>query len=76
MLGSSGLYEEGDGADEDLLDNLPLKLAQCPAGGVQDGAQLVIEDFTQNLEVIHYFKIIFFMIVAIKITTNRLSMYF
>jgi ubiquitin-like 1-activating enzyme E1 B len=51
MLGSSGLYEEGDGADEDLLENLPLVLAQCPAGGVVDGAQLVIEDFTQNLEV-------------------------
>jgi ubiquitin-like 1-activating enzyme E1 B len=51
MLGSSGLYEEGDGADEDLLENLPLVLAKCPAGGVVDGAQLVIEDFTQNLEV-------------------------
>jgi hypothetical protein len=51
MLGSSGLYEEGEGADEDLAENLPLKLAQCPAGGVVDGAQLQIEDFTQNLEV-------------------------
>jgi hypothetical protein len=51
MQGSNFLYEEGEGADEDLLDNLPLKLSACPAGGVQDGAQLMIEDFTQNLEV-------------------------
>ena len=51
MMGSNFLYEEGDGADEDLKNNLQLKLSECPAGGIQDGAQLVIEDFTQNLEV-------------------------
>ena len=51
MLGSSFLYEEGDGADEDLRDNLPLPLAQCPAGGVKDGSLLTVEDFTQKLSV-------------------------
>ena len=51
MLNDSFLYEEGEGADEDLLENLPLLLSQCPAGGVVDGAVVVIEDFTQKLEV-------------------------
>lgn len=51
MQGSNCLYEEGEGADEDLQDNLALTLAKCPGGGVLDGAQLEIEDFTQNLEV-------------------------
>lgn len=51
MLSSSFLYEEGDGADEDLRENLPLRLADCPAGGIQDGSLLSVEDFTQKLEV-------------------------
>ncbi len=51
MLGSSFLYEEGEDCDEDLRDNLPLKLADCPAGGICDGALLSVEDFTQKLEV-------------------------
>jgi hypothetical protein len=50
-MGSCFLYEEGEGADEDLVENLTLKLSACPAGGVVNGTQLVIEDFTQNLEV-------------------------
>jgi hypothetical protein len=51
MLGSCFLYEEGDGCDEDLAENLPLLLSACPAGGIQDGALLSLEDFTQKLEV-------------------------
>lgn len=51
MQGYNCLYEEGEGADEDLQSNLALVLASCPAGGVVDGSQLEIEDFTQNLEV-------------------------
>ena len=54
MLGSSFLYEEGEGADEDLRDNLPLPLAQCPAGGVRDGTLLTLEDFTQKLNVSNF----------------------
>ena len=54
MLGSSFLYEEGEGADEDLRDNLPLPLTQCPAGGVRDGTLLTLEDFTQKLNVSNF----------------------
>jgi ubiquitin-like 1-activating enzyme E1 B len=48
--GSNILYEEGDGADEDLAENLPLSLDTCPGGGIRDGTMLDISDFTQNLE--------------------------
>ena len=51
MQGSNTLYEEGDDADEDLALNLPLLLASCPAGGVIDGSEITIEDFTQDLTV-------------------------
>mmetsp|Transcript_28807 Transcript_28807/g.48350 ORF Transcript_28807/g.48350 Transcript_28807/m.48350 type:complete len:300 (+) Transcript_28807:1-900(+) len=51
MVGSDFLYEEGEGADEDLADNLALTLTSCPAGGIVDGSVLVVEDFTQKLEV-------------------------
>jgi len=51
MVGSDFLYEEGEGADEDLADNLALTLSSCPAGGIVDGSVLVVEDFTQKLEV-------------------------
>jgi len=49
--GSNILYEEGEDCDEDLQENLPLKLSACPAGGIQDGTMMSISDFTQNLEV-------------------------
>lgn len=52
MLGQSIIYEEGEGCDEDLQENLSLKLADCPAGGIIDGAYLTLEDFSQQLEVI------------------------
>lgn len=45
------LHCTGDGADEDLQENLPLQLSACPAGGVVDGTVLEISDFTQNLDV-------------------------
>jgi hypothetical protein len=60
LLGSSFLYEEGDGADEDLRENLPLALAQCPAGGVKDGSLLTVEDFTQKLSVSSYLNSYFY----------------
>ena len=31
-VGHSGLYEEGEDADEDLVANLPKMLCDCPAG--------------------------------------------
>lgn len=51
LLGHSYLYEEGEDADEDLRDNLPLTLAHCPGGGIRDGVILTVEDFTQELTV-------------------------
>eukprot|EP01031_Cornospumella_fuschlensis_P030204 gene30204-36489_t len=50
-IGHNGIYEEGDGADEDLADNLNLVLQECPGGGVGDGVVLTVEDFEQKLEV-------------------------
>lgn len=50
-VGASGLYEEGEDADEDLAANLVLMLNQCPGGGVQDGTLLTVEDLSQDLEV-------------------------
>jgi hypothetical protein len=54
-----------DGADEDLVQNLGLKLSACPAGGVLDGTCLVIEDFTQSLEVRLYSTILYVNILYI-----------
>ena len=51
MQGSNTLYEEGDDADEDLAQNLPLVLSACPAGGVRDGSVIDIGDQTQDLTV-------------------------
>jgi ubiquitin-like 1-activating enzyme E1 B len=51
MMGTSFLYEEGEDADEDLASNLKLTLKNCPAGGVIDGCELVVHDFTQRIEV-------------------------
>lgn len=51
MADSSILYEEGEDCDEDLAANLPLFLANCPAGGIKDSTMLTIEDFSQKLEV-------------------------
>jgi hypothetical protein len=41
------IYEEGDGADEDYVDNLQKVLSDCPAGGISDGTVVTVEDFTQ-----------------------------
>eukprot|EP01038_Epipyxis_sp_PR26KG_P011518 gene11518-15431_t len=49
MIDSSSVYEEGEGADDDLKDNLKLKLANCPCGGIKDGSIIMVEDFTQEL---------------------------
>lgn len=49
--GANLLYEEGEGCDEDLQENLPRVISQCPGGGIVDGSMLNISDFTQDLEV-------------------------
>lgn len=49
VMEDSILYEEGDGADLDLAENLPLLLCRCPAGGLRDGSLITVEDFTQDL---------------------------
>mmetsp|Transcript_7033 Transcript_7033/g.7145 ORF Transcript_7033/g.7145 Transcript_7033/m.7145 type:complete len:344 (-) Transcript_7033:261-1292(-) len=51
MQGSNTLYEEGEDADEDLAENLRLILNTCPAGGIINGSEITIEDFTQDLTV-------------------------
>jgi hypothetical protein len=51
MMASCFLYEEGEGADEDLVANLDLILTACPAGGICDGKVICVEDFNQKLEV-------------------------
>lgn len=50
-MGSNLLYEEGEGCDEELAENLVLKLSECPGGGIQDGSIVTVDDFTQNLQV-------------------------
>jgi ubiquitin-like 1-activating enzyme E1 B len=47
----SGLYEEGDDAEESLADNLVLILDKCPGGGIVDGTLVTVDDFSQDLTV-------------------------
>ena len=53
MLGSSEVYGEGEGLDEDELEtfraNLSKTLVSCPAGGIKDGTIVEVEDFSQNM---------------------------
>jgi hypothetical protein len=53
MLGSSEVYGEGEGLDEDELEtfraNLSKTLVGCPAGGIKDGTIVEVEDFSQNM---------------------------
>lgn len=51
FIGSNTIYEEGEGAEKGLLENLKKTLTSCPAGGVQDGTSIKVVDFTQDLEV-------------------------
>lgn len=50
-VGANVLYEEGEDCDEELQENLPLLLSQCPGGGISDGAIVTVDDFTQDLKV-------------------------
>ena len=50
-VGASPIYEEGEGCDEDLAENLTLLLSKCPAGGIHDCTELTVEDFTQDMTV-------------------------
>ena len=52
-VGASQLWEEGEGAEtNDFVVDLPKMLADLPAGGVKDGAMLLLslEDFSQDME--------------------------
>ena len=45
------VYEEGQGADEDLKDNLVFVLQNSPGGGIIDGTVISVSDFSQDMEV-------------------------
>lgn len=52
MIGDDIILEEGEGADASgYAVNLPKTLVSLPAGGVVHGTVIVVEDFTQDLEV-------------------------
>jgi len=51
FIGGNAIYEEGEGAEKGLLENLKKTLSSCPAGGMQDGSTIRVEDFSQDLEV-------------------------
>ena len=51
MINYSQVYEEGEGADEDLKDNLVFVLQNCPGGGIGDGTVVTVSDFSQDMEV-------------------------
>lgn len=56
MIGDNIVFEEGEGADDQLRSNLPLKLQDLPAGGFRDGSTLTVEDFQQDANLnIHVF---------------------
>ena len=50
-IGDSPIYEEGEDACEELAENLSLKLVDVPGGGMGDGAQIEVDDFTQDLSI-------------------------
>ena len=51
-IGSSLIYEEGEGIEEDEYSmQLSKTLTNLPAGGIKNGTVISIEDFTQDLEV-------------------------
>lgn len=47
-IGPSTIYEEGEDSEESLRSNLPKTLSDLPAGGIIDGVQISIEDFSQD----------------------------
>ena len=51
LINGDLVYEEGDGAEEDYVCNLPKTLDGLPAGGIHGGTVVRVEDFTQDLEV-------------------------
>lgn len=51
LINGDLVYEEGDGAEEDYVCNLPKTLDKLPAGGIHGGTVVRVEDFTQDLEV-------------------------
>ncbi|KAL3907804.1 MAG: hypothetical protein SGARI_003359, partial [Bacillariaceae sp.] len=50
-IGADMIWEEGDGAEEDYMINLPKKLNALPCGGIQNGTVLEIDDNSQNLTI-------------------------
>lgn len=52
MLGNDFIWEEGEDADTATFSkNLSKRLADLPCGGIKHGTSLVIEDFSQDLNV-------------------------
>jgi ubiquitin-like 1-activating enzyme E1 B len=49
-IGSSGVYEEGEGCATELAANLPLLLKDLPCGGITDATNISVEDFSQDLD--------------------------
>lgn len=50
-VGSSNIFEEGDGASDSHKNYIHKKLCDCPAGGIKNGTIMTIEDFRQELKV-------------------------
>ncbi|CAM9302316.1 unnamed protein product, partial [Chrysoparadoxa australica] len=50
-IGFDVVYEEGEGAETSLAKNLPKRLADMPGGGIKDGTQVSVEDFSQDLTI-------------------------
>lgn len=52
LIESNTIWEEGDDADTEAFEvNLPKKLQDLPCGGIQHGSVVVVEDFSQELEI-------------------------
>ncbi|CAM9189780.1 unnamed protein product, partial [Laminaria digitata] len=50
-LGSTTIYEEGEGADERLEVNLVKLLKDLPGGGVNNDTTVEVEDYSQDLTI-------------------------
>jgi ubiquitin-like 1-activating enzyme E1 B len=51
LIDGDFVWEEGDGAEEDYLVNLPKTLDKLPCGGIQHGTVFELDDTTQNLTI-------------------------
>lgn len=51
LIDGDFVWEEGDGAEEEFLVNLPKTLDKLPCGGIQHGTVFELDDTTQNLTI-------------------------